>query len=75
MDETRRRVDSIKPRFSALTGLVARIATREKDEIMGLVTGRLRHVRNGFGIGALETLERNFSKPVYEMWIKPMRFI
>jgi chromosomal replication initiator protein len=54
--------------------LLARIATREKDDIMGLVTGR-SDASAAVWEGALETLERNFSKPVYEMWIKPMRFI
>jgi chromosomal replication initiator protein len=54
--------------------LLARIATREKDDIMGLVTGR-SDTSAAVWESALETLERNFSKPVYEMWIKPMRFI
>jgi chromosomal replication initiator protein len=41
---------------------------------MGLVTGR-SEASAAVWESALETLERNFSKPVYEMWIKPMRFI
>ncbi|HEY1428688.1 MAG TPA: DnaA/Hda family protein, partial [Candidatus Tumulicola sp.] len=41
---------------------------------MGLVTGQ-SNASAAVWESALETLERNFSKPVYEMWIKPMRFI
>ncbi len=41
---------------------------------MGLVTGQSNASATVWE-SALETLERNFSKPVYEMWIKPMRFI
>jgi chromosomal replication initiator protein len=54
--------------------LDARVATRKKDDIMGLVTGQ-SDASAAVWESALETLERNFSKPVYEMWIKPMRFI
>ncbi|MBV8331415.1 MAG: ATP-binding protein, partial [Candidatus Eremiobacteraeota bacterium] len=32
-------------------------------------------ISNELWRSALETLERNFSKPVFEMWIKPMRFV
>ncbi|HTU80709.1 MAG TPA: chromosomal replication initiator protein DnaA [Candidatus Acidoferrales bacterium] len=32
-------------------------------------------VSNDLWQSALATLERNFSKPVFEMWIKPMRFV
>ena len=32
-------------------------------------------ISNELWQSALETLERTFSKPVFEMWIKPMRFI
>jgi chromosomal replication initiator protein len=32
-------------------------------------------VSNELWRSALGTLERNFSKPVFEMWIKPMRFV
>ncbi len=32
-------------------------------------------ISNELWQAALETLERSFSKPVFEMWIKPMRFV
>ena len=32
-------------------------------------------ISNELWQSALGTLERNFSKPVFEMWIKPMRFV
>jgi chromosomal replication initiator protein len=32
-------------------------------------------ISNELWQAALGTLERNFSKPVFEMWIKPMRFV
>ncbi len=32
-------------------------------------------ISNELWQSALDTLERTFSKPVFEMWIKPIRFI
>ncbi|HTA39050.1 MAG TPA: DnaA N-terminal domain-containing protein, partial [Candidatus Acidoferrales bacterium] len=32
-------------------------------------------ISNELWQSALNTLEQNFSKPVFEMWIKPMRFV
>ena len=41
---------------------------------MALALGQFRHLERALAIGARD-VGANFSKPVFEMWIKPMRFI
>jgi chromosomal replication initiation ATPase DnaA len=46
----------------------------EEDVRMALAIGN-SDISNELWQSALNTLEQNFSKPVFEMWIKPMRFV
>src|SRR5579875_1547410 len=65
----------IKPTDCALAGsMQPRLSRQRGTSLMALAIGN-SELTNELWQAALGTLERTFSKPVFEMWIKPMRFV